>query len=69
MQRECYSFHPYIAIENISVSLDSGKGVFLVFAFLARYHDTVHNPVKNTKTYISMYFWILLFTPLKFILL
>ena len=58
MQRECYSFHPHTAIKNLSVSLDSGIGAFPAFAFLARYHSTVHDPTKNIKTLIPMYFWI-----------
>ena len=58
MQRECYSFHPHIAIENLSMSLDSTKGAFSTFVILARYHSTIHDPTKNIKTRISMYFWV-----------
>jgi len=30
-----------------------------MFAFLARSHGTVHDPVKNAKTLILMHFWVL----------
>ena len=70
MQRECYSFHLHIAIENLSVSLDSGRGAFLAFAFLTRYHSTVHNLAKNIKTHTNVFLdHTVLFTSLKIILL
>ena len=58
MQRECYSFHPHIAIEILSMSLDSTRGEFSAFVILARYHGIIHDPTKNIKTRIPMYFWV-----------
>ena len=45
-------------IVTLSVSLDSDRGAFLAFAFLAKSHGIVHDPAKNTKTRIPMYFWV-----------
>ena len=47
MQRECYSFHPHIAIENLSVSLDSGRERFRHLRF---WPDTTALFITQPKT-------------------
>jgi len=44
------------ASPTLRMSLDSGRGAFPVFTFLAGSHGTVHELAKNTKTRIPMHF-------------